>query len=111
MPDPRLAILAVIRLIPPGKVASYGQLADLAGLPGRARLVGRVLATADSRDLPWHRVVSASGAPGLPANSEAAREQCRRLREEGVAWRGKRVDMKKHQWRPDLAAMLMLMGG
>ncbi|MCT7656662.1 MGMT family protein [Oceanimonas sp. NS1] len=97
--------------MPAGRVVSYGQLADLAGLPGRARLAGRVLRLADTRDLPWHRVVAANGGISLPEGSDEALEQRQRLRAEGIAFKGKRVDMKQHQWRPDLAALLMLMEG
>ncbi|MCC4265554.1 MGMT family protein [Oceanimonas baumannii] len=103
------AMLSVLALIPAGNVVSYGQLADLAGLPGRARLAGTVLRTADTEALPWHRVVSSSGEISLPAGSEAAQEQRQRLLAEGVVFRGKRVNMKQHQWRPDLGALLMLL--
>ncbi len=103
------AILTLLALVPSGSVVSYGQLADLAGLPGRARLVGKVLRDADTHTLPWHRVVAANGRISLPAGSEAAREQRQRLLAEGVELRGERVNMKKHRWQPDLAAILMLM--
>jgi methylated-DNA-protein-cysteine methyltransferase related protein len=69
----------VVRAIPPGTTSTYGEVAARAGLPGRARLVGRILAE-DGHDLPWHRVLRADGtcAPHL------AREQSARLRAEGV---------------------------
>ncbi|MDP5291175.1 MGMT family protein [Oceanimonas sp. CHS3-5] len=106
---PRLAILELLALVPSGTVVSYGQLADLAGLPGRARLVGKVLRDADTQALPWHRVVAANGTISLPADSEAASEQRQRLLAEGVTFTGKRVNMKQHNWQPDLAAILMLL--
>lgn len=102
-------ILTLLALIPSGRVVSYGQLADLAGLPGRARLVGRVLRTEDTSALPWHRVVGAGGRLSLPEGSDGWREQRERLLAEGVMLRGGRLDMKQYQWQPDLAAMLMLM--
>jgi len=72
-------IRAVVAAIPEGRTSTYGQVAADAGLPGRARLVGRVLAE-DGHDLPWHRVLRANGtcAPHI------AREQAARLRAEGV---------------------------
>ncbi len=72
-------VRAVVRSIPPGETSSYGEVAERAGMPGRARLVGRVLAE-DGHDLPWHRVLRADGtcAPHI------AREQGARLRVEGV---------------------------
>ncbi|WP_375058070.1 MGMT family protein [Zobellella sp. DQSA1] len=103
------AVLTLLALVPRGKVVSYGQLADLAGLPGRARLVGRILKTQDTAALPWHRVVAASGRISLPRDSEGWHEQRQRLQQEGVLLKGDRVSMRQHQWQPDLAAMLMLM--
>ncbi len=69
----------VVRAIPTGQTSSYGAVAAEAGIPGRARLVGRILAE-DGHDLPWHRVLRADGscAPHI------AVEQAARLRVEGV---------------------------
>jgi alkylated DNA nucleotide flippase Atl1 len=69
----------VVRAIPPGETSTYGEVAARAGMPGRARMVGRILAE-DGHDIPWHRVLRADGtcAPQL------AREQSARLRAEGV---------------------------
>jgi methylated-DNA-protein-cysteine methyltransferase related protein len=76
-------IRATIDSIPAGRVATYGQIAELAGLPGRARLVGRTLRELESgTQLPWHRVIGADGR--LHTAATAAREQARRLRSEGV---------------------------
>jgi len=77
-------ILATIRAIPKGEVASYGEIARRAGLPGRARLVARVLSHNDDRTLPWHRVLRADGRIALPAGSDGFTQQCQRLRREGV---------------------------
>ena len=73
------AVRAAVRAIPVGETSTYGEVAAAAGIPGRARLVGRILAE-DGHDLPWHRVVRANGrfAPHL------ATEQAARLRVEGV---------------------------
>jgi methylated-DNA-protein-cysteine methyltransferase-like protein len=77
-------ILAVIRAIPRGQVAGYGEVARRAGLPGRARLVARVLSENQDAGLPWHRVLRSDGRIAFPENSRAWREQARRLRAEGV---------------------------
>src|SRR5213592_196709 len=84
----------VIRKIPRGKVATYGQVAAAAGFPRAARQV--VWALRAFQGLPWHRVVGAGGAIRLPG--EQALEQRLRLEMEGITFRGRRVDMKRHQW-------------
>ncbi len=92
---------------PPGRVVSYGQLADLAGLPGRARLVGKVLRETD-KVLPWHRVLGAAGTISLPKGSAGFDKQAGLLQEEGVPVIGGRVRMREWQWQPDLAELLFL---
>ena len=89
----------VVASIPAGQVATYGQVAELAGLPGGARRVGRVLAAlpADSR-LPWHRVINAAGGVSLPGAAGA--RQRRLLRAEGVLFRNQHVDLRRHRWTP-----------
>jgi methylated-DNA-protein-cysteine methyltransferase-like protein len=82
-----------IRKIPRGKVATYGDVATAAGFPGSARQV--VWALHNSRGLPWHRVLGAGGKIRLPG--ESGLEQRMRLETEGVAFRGGRVWMEKHQ--------------
>lgn len=84
-------IWQVVASIPSGRVASYGQVATLAGLPGYARFVGTTLGKLP-RDttLPWHRVVNAS-LQIAPRNSQRMLEQKRRLRDEGVIFQGNRV--------------------
>jgi methylated-DNA-protein-cysteine methyltransferase related protein len=83
-----------VRKIPKGKVASYGEVARAAGFPGRARQV--VWALRAATGLPWHRVVGAGGKILLPG--ENGLEQRLRLETEGVAFRGGRVWMEKHQY-------------
>ena len=100
-------IEAIIALIPAGRVVSYGQVADLAGLPGRARLVGKVLRETD-KVLPWHRVLSSGGTISLPKGSTGFMEQTGRLQQEGVPVVGGRVKMREWQWQPDLAELLFL---
>ena len=87
----------VVASIPKGTVATYGQVAELAGLPRGARQVGQVLSALpkDSR-LPWHRVVNARGE--LSLEGEAARRQRTLLREEGHRFSNGRLDLRRHRW-------------
>jgi methylated-DNA-protein-cysteine methyltransferase-like protein len=78
------AILAAIRAVPLGDIASYGEIARRAGLPGRARLVGQILRKAGGAGLPWHRITGAGGRIAFPAGSREHREQAKRLAREGV---------------------------
>ncbi|WP_051412380.1 MGMT family protein [Pseudoxanthomonas sp. J35] len=89
--DPVERILAAVRAIPPGQVAGYGEVARRAGLPGRARLAARVLSGNTDPQLPWHRVLRADGRIAFPEGSSGWREQCQRLRAEGVRVEGGRV--------------------
>jgi methylated-DNA-protein-cysteine methyltransferase-like protein len=96
-------IYAAIRRIPKGKVATYGQIAKLAGLPRHPRLVGYALfnSEADSR-LPWHRVVNAKGEISYsPSRRKADHLQRLLLEAEGVAFseRG-RIDLARYRWQP-----------
>ena len=94
--------------IPEGRVASYGQIADLAGLPGRARLVGRALGEApNDLILPWYRVVRGDGRIAFPAGSSQAERQKQRLQEEEVVVLNNRIRMNHFGWKPDLAELLM----
>jgi len=84
-------ILAAVRAIPRGAVAGYGEVAARAGLPGRARMVARILSHNDDPRLPWHRVLRADGRIAFPEGSASYREQAQRLRAEGVEVRQGRV--------------------
>ena len=90
-------ILAAVRAIPHGQVASYGEVARRAGLPRRARLAARVLAGNTDPALPWHRVLRADGRIAFPEGSAGHREQAQRLRSEGVAVEGGRVRVPTRQ--------------
>lgn len=85
-------------MIPPGKVASYGQIAALIGLPSHARFVGRVLRNlpGDSK-LPWHRVVNASLRISQRGGGE--HQQRARLQAEQVSFIGERI-ASGHHWSP-----------
>jgi methylated-DNA-protein-cysteine methyltransferase-like protein len=91
------AFRKIIRQIPRGKVATYGQVAAAAGYPLYHRHVAQLLRSAPTGSLPWQRVVGAGGA--IKLKYEAALEQRMRLEMEGVRFRGKRVDMAEHQHR------------
>jgi len=96
----RARIYAIVRAIPRGRVATYGQIAQLAGLPGHARLVGYALAALETDSgVPWHRVVNAQGGISLAADSHAARAQRALLKAEGVAMPGGRVPLDRYRWR------------
>lgn len=92
-------IWQVVGLIPAGFVVTYGQVAELAGLPGKSRLVGRCLSQLprDTR-LPWHRVINASGRISLPADSPGYHRQVSRLQEEGVAVINGRIRLSQFRW-------------
>ncbi|TWC32122.1 methylated-DNA-protein-cysteine methyltransferase-like protein [Pseudomonas sp. SJZ079] len=97
----REALYSVLAQVPAGKVVSYGQLAELAGLGRAARWVGRTLSQLpQDTTLPWHRVIAASGHLSLPAGSASGAEQRARLRTEGVLIDEERVDIRRHGWRP-----------
>lgn len=99
-------ILRAIRAIPEGCVASYGELAARAGLPGRARLVGRILGEMPDAKLPWHRVLRSDGRLAFAPGSRSFREQVRRLAGEGIVVVRGRVDLSRHGWDRNLDAAL-----
>ena len=94
-------LYSIIQQIPKGCVATYGQVAQLAGLPGYARMVGRTLSQLPTgSQLPWHRVIAASGKISLPENSDSFIEQKQRLADEGVRVNKNRVNLSARQWQP-----------
>ena len=95
--DAAAAIARVVASIPRGRVATYGQVAALAGRPGLARRVGSFLRDLpEGSRLPWHRVVNAAGRLSTEGG-----EQRRRLRREGVSFSGSgRIDLAVHAWDP-----------
>lgn len=97
----RQRIYDAVRRIPPGRVASYGQIARLAGLPGHARQVGYALHwLPDGSDVPWHRVINAQGRISLRGGSYEHWLQRSRLEAEGVLFDAQgNVDLHQFQWR------------
>lgn len=97
------AIRAVVARIPPGQVSSYGEVAARAGLPGRARMIGKVLGnTPDGVELPWFRVLRSDGRIAFPPQSRAYREQRARLIEEGVRVERGCVSLDEFGWERNL---------
>lgn len=101
------AIWRVIAAIPSGRVASYGQIAALAGLPRGARQVARALRHAPAGlGLPWHRVLAVNGRIAIPVTNSGHRTQIRRLRAEGIVVNADRVNMRAYRWVPRLDELL-----
>jgi methylated-DNA-protein-cysteine methyltransferase-like protein len=97
-------VIALVKKIPRGKVASYGQIARLAGKPYGARGVGWILhACAESHSLPWQRVLNSQGKISFPVKAKEHAEQKRLLKKEGVAFiSNSQVDLEIHLWEKDV---------
>ncbi len=100
-------IWETIQDIPPGCVANYGQIAEIAGIPRGARQVGYALRHAPKGlELPWHRVVTSSGKSAFDPNSRHFKIQRERLANEDVPVLDGKVDMNKYRWAPELDEIL-----
>ena len=100
-----LGVYKVVKKIPRGKVATYGQIAALAGMPRHARQAGYALAaTPESVKIPWHRVINAQGRISLRLRHwDSGSDDLQRilLEAEGVAFDSNgKVNLKLFQWRP-----------
>ncbi len=96
-------IYDIVRKIPPGKVATYGQIADLAGLYGKARLVGYALFRVDIEDdIPWQRVINAQGEISYSFQRQGGDYlQKVLLAEEGIEFQSNgKVNLNKYRWQP-----------
>lgn len=92
-------IWLVVNQIPRGKVASYGQVAKLAELPGYARYVGYVMKNLPKgTKLPWHRVVNSQGRLSFPRDSSSYQRQKSLLEKEGIVFVKGKFSMKKYGW-------------
>lgn len=99
--DREIRLYTVIQGIPVGKVATYGQIASLAGLPGAARLVGKILSGLPAEtSLPWHRVINAAGKISMPEGSDSFNEQKKRLTTENIILTGSQIILKQYLWKP-----------
>lgn len=99
----RARILATVDSIPAGRIATYGQVAEEAGLPRRARLVGAVLGLLPPASrVPWHRVLNASGRISPRGDGASGARQRRLLEREGVGFdTSGRADLAAARWRPE----------
>ncbi len=100
-------IWRAVSRIPRGFVASYGQIAQLAGNLGGARMVGFALnRLADDSPVPWHRVINARGRISFPADSQAYARKAERLAEEGVELIHGHIDLDRFRWQPSLDELI-----
>lgn len=97
-------IYAIVRQIPVGQVATYGQVAELANLYGKARLVGYALYRVDisSSEVPWHRVINAKGEISYsPLRRGADYRQRSLLEQEGIKFNAEgKISLRDYLWRP-----------
>ncbi|MEA2465231.1 MAG: methylated-DNA-protein-cysteine methyltransferase related protein [Acidobacteriota bacterium] len=97
-------IYKTVKKIPRGKVATYGQVAELAGLDGQARQVGYALHNLPgASDVPWHRVINAKGEISPRSAGDSHELQRMLLEAEGVGFVGDRVELKRFRWKPPLS--------
>jgi methylated-DNA-protein-cysteine methyltransferase related protein len=95
-------IYRVVSRIPRGRVATYGQVASLAGFPGHARQVGYALHALPAEvGIPWQRVINAKGEVSFRSGSDNHRLQRMLLAEEGIRFgRAGQIDLQRYRWRP-----------
>jgi O-6-methylguanine DNA methyltransferase len=99
MTDFTSRVLATVRRIPPGRVATYGDVAELAGRPGAARAVGNIMRDCSGRDVPAHRVVAAAGRLGGYGGNTGLKRSL--LQAEGIIVRGTKIkDFAACRWTP-----------
>jgi O-6-methylguanine DNA methyltransferase len=92
-------VLSIVRRIPPGRVAAYGEIAELAGSPRAARAVGNIMRACHRRDVPCHRVIAAGGRLGGYGGNEHLKRSL--LIAEGIVVSGKRVrELDRVTWKP-----------
>lgn len=94
------AILLVVASIPSGKVCTYGKIAEMASLNGHARLVGTVMKKLPTGSrIPWFRVINSQGKISFPENSEKYQQQKSLLEQEGIVFKGTKVNLKVAMWQ------------
>lgn len=102
-------IYATVKQIPPGKVATYGQIADLIGLYGKARLVGYALFRVNvNDDIPWHRVINAKGEISYSLQRHGGDYlQKALLEKEGIEFKSNgKIDLTRYRWQPKNILMM-----
>jgi methylated-DNA-protein-cysteine methyltransferase-like protein len=101
-------IWAVVKKIPPGRVATYGQVAAAAGFAKQPRMAGYAMHNLPvGTKIPWHRVINAQGRISFPVDSEGWRRQKQCLEAEGVLFINGRVDLKRQRWQPQGSAPIL----
>lgn len=100
-------IYRVVKQIPYAQVATYGQVADLAGLIGKPRVVGYALfQVATHTDIPWHRVINAKGEVSRSSLRDGNDDlQQLLLQAEGIVFIQGKIDLQKYRWRPDFTLL------
>ncbi len=99
--ETRTIILQILGSIPKGKVATYGQVAKLAGVPRHARYVGTILRNLPhGSSIPWHRVLNGKGESSFPEGSERWLLQRQKLEQEGITIIGNKIQLKCYLWQP-----------
>ncbi|MBN1781718.1 MGMT family protein [bacterium] len=95
-------IYEAVRRVPRGRVATYGQIAKMAGMPGQARLVGYALhALPETMDVPWHRIINAKGEISLLPDPDSSLTQRMLLESEGIVFDARgRVALDRYVYRP-----------
>lgn len=96
-PDFKARALSAVRRIPAGRVATYGDIARLAGRPGAARAVGNIMKNCAGLDVPAHRVIAAGGKLGGYGGSEHLKRAL--LQAEGVVIQNTRIKLERFRWR------------
>jgi O-6-methylguanine DNA methyltransferase len=91
-------VLSVVRRIPPGRVATYGDVAAMAGRPRAARAVGNIMKGVGRPDIPAHRVIAAGGRLGGYGGNESMKRAL--LTAEGVIIRNLRIRLQDYRWSP-----------
>lgn len=96
-------VMSFIKKVPKGKVATYGQIAKLAGKPQGSRGVAWILnSSSKAHDLPWHRIINSKGQISFPKASSSYRKQKSLLEKEGVQFnQSGQIDMKVFQWKKE----------
>lgn len=95
----REIIWQIVAAIPQGRVATYGQVAKIAGYPSHARYVGATLRNLPKNSvLPWYRVINAQGRISFPLGSEAYIKQRSLLESEGVVFVGTKISLRHYGW-------------
>ncbi|MGY0216954.1 MGMT family protein [Endozoicomonadaceae bacterium StTr2] len=99
----RERIWLVVSQIPCGQVATYGQIAKLAGLPGQARAVGQILSQLPKGSgLPWHRVINSQGRISFPVDSPRFTRQKEKLETEGIEFNDDRISLSQWRWSGEI---------